>query len=748
MLPESLSILFIEDDPQYAALVVKLLERLSGRGCEVVHVATMKNGLEMLSTGVWDLVLLDLNLPDSLGLDSLVRLRERDQRVPVVVLSGLPEGDMALPVLQAGAQDFLAKDSLDKAVLWRSLSLAAQRRQAQAELERQVALRTAELSEALQALEQSRAHLQALYQHIPFPILEWRAEDGEFLLAGFNRAALDLSWGLEEDSLGIRASSFFKQYPQLLTHLRRCMANKGIHTHEATYRTEPGGRERFLLLSFAFSPPDRVLIHVQDLTERRNAERAALYLANIVESSEDAIISMDAGDRITSWNRGATTLFGYHAQEALGRNFWFTVPPDLREESRDLLDRLSRRQAPQRLESRFLRRDGSLVDVSLTVSYLRDGRGRQTGRSVIMRDITQRKLAQRELERMEQFQRSILEGINTGVWVSDAQDRITFFNRAMEDISGLTRQQALGIHVVTGFPAATLHFFKPLFKKARSTGNPVPYEAIPVTTPVGRETFQSGWIIPIFRSEGYAGMICTVEDVTARRKAENELLAHQQRLRRLATELTMAEERLRRRVAADLHDGVGQLLAMCKLQLKMAVAGRPELAPGMQGALGMLDRAIDQTRSLTTDLSPPVLYELGLGPALEQLAERHQRLYQVPVVFDMVDRDVGLSPEAAAFLYRAAAELLHNSAKHAKASSLGVRLKRREGMVCLTLTDDGVGFAADEVAEHRTAGMGLFSIRERIQAMGGSLILRSRPGVGTTATLVVPEEAGIRDGGL
>ncbi len=743
MPPEHLCILFIEDDRQFARLVVRLLERLPEISTEVTHVTALGPGLELLADGGWDLVLLDLNLPDSLGLDTLVRLRAGDSQVPVVVLTGLPEEGLSLEVLQAGAQDFLAKEELNQAVLWRSLSLAIERRRAQAELERQVAVRTAELSEALLALEQSRAHLQTIYQHIPFPIAEWRAEGDDFVLVGFNRASLGLSRGRLSSMRGVKASEFYQNQPQILDHLRRCIADEGVHSQETLYHTVTTDQQLYLLLNFAFLPPNRVLVHAQDLTERRRAEEAALLLANIVESSEDAIISLDRGDRITSWNQGARRIFGYSAEEALGREFWFMVPPELKAESRDLLARLKREGVPQRLESRRLRKDGNLVEVSLTVSWMRDGQGRTTGRSVVMRDITKRKQAQRELERMEQFQRSILEGINTGVWVADQDDRLTFFNRAMEEISGLTRGQALGRQVLTGFPTATLSHFRPLYLKARDTGNPVPYDALPVTTPVGRDTFQSGWLIPISRGGGYAGMICTVEDVTDRKRAEQELLAHQQRLQRLATELTMAEERQRRRVAADLHDGVGQFLAMCKLQLKMAAAGRPDLEPGLKNALELLDRAIGQTRSLTTDLSPPVLYELGLAAALEQLAERHRQLCKVPVNFEADSEELKLGPESCAFLYRAAAELLHNSAKHAMASRVDISLQRRDGAVRLTLADDGVGFAAEEVANDRLGGMGLFSIRERIKAMGGTLVLKSRSGVGTSATLVVPEDGSL-----
>lgn len=212
-------------------------------------------------------------------------------------------------------------------------------------------------------------------------------------------------------------------------------------------------------------------------------------------------------------------------------------------------------------------------------------------------------------------------------------------------------------------------------------------------------------------------------------------------LRRLAAEVTLAEERERRRIAEDLHDHLGQALALMKIRLQ-GLRGDAVFG-GHGGALEELvalsDQAIRYTRGLTFELSPPILYELGLGPALEWLGEDTARRHGLRV--KVRDRArVALPDDLKVMLWKSARELLHNVVKHAAARNVGMTLELRDGAVVLEVSDDGRGCDPEAARRGSGAQFGLFSIEERLRQLGGGMELDSAPGRGTRVRLaaVIP----------
>jgi signal transduction histidine kinase len=233
-------------------------------------------------------------------------------------------------------------------------------------------------------------------------------------------------------------------------------------------------------------------------------------------------------------------------------------------------------------------------------------------------------------------------------------------------------------------------------------------------------------------------------DITARKVAEEKVNLYQRQLRTLASELLFTEERERRRLATDLHDSIGQALAISKLKLdalKTTVPSSP-LALELEEICGLLDGTIQQARSLTFELSPPVLYELGLVPALESLAEQVERRYNLRIHFMEDSRPKPVSEDLAVLLFRAIQELLVNVVKHAKAQKARVAVVRDGDRIRIRVEDNGIGFDPAEIDAHedRARRFGLFSINERLHHLGGSVEIESSPGRGTQVTLTAPLE--------
>ncbi len=215
-------------------------------------------------------------------------------------------------------------------------------------------------------------------------------------------------------------------------------------------------------------------------------------------------------------------------------------------------------------------------------------------------------------------------------------------------------------------------------------------------------------------------------------------------LQRLAFERARAEESERRAIARDLHDDLGQLLAVAKLKLTKLRAGdgKPAAEQVIAEVVDLIARAEGSIRSLAFQLSPPVLYELGLIPALQWLAEEMKKTYGLSVEVSDDAREKPLSQAARAIVFRAIRELLINVVRHAGVSKAYVSATRVGEGIEVAVTDDGNGFDSDTIAAQSGAGFGLTSVRERLSFIGGSVDISSMQGDGTEVTLRVPLQTG------
>jgi signal transduction histidine kinase len=227
-------------------------------------------------------------------------------------------------------------------------------------------------------------------------------------------------------------------------------------------------------------------------------------------------------------------------------------------------------------------------------------------------------------------------------------------------------------------------------------------------------------------------------EIAERKRVEEMQRAGEARLRTLTSQLSLAEERERRQIAAELHDHVGQVLAMMKMTLvrteRMEITG--EVAESVQKLKDLCQQAIGGIRFLISELSPPVLYELGFEAAISWLAEKHEEKHGVRVEIEDDHAPKPLSNDVRVFLFQAVRELLMNTAKHAQVDEVKISLERERDRIRITVADEGRGFDTSELK--RSGGFGLYNIGERLSTVGGSLQMSSEPGRGTQVTLLAP----------
>lgn len=251
----------------------------------------------------------------------------------------------------------------------------------------------------------------------------------------------------------------------------------------------------------------------------------------------------------------------------------------------------------------------------------------------------------------------------------------------------------------------------------------------------------------IFNTDGDLVEIQSVgRDITDRKRAEAALqVAHEElqqrvaQLRQLAVDTTLAEERERQAIANDLHDDLGQLLHVAKLKLDgLAKTLLPQHEQALQEINALLATASRSVRSLTSQISPPVLKDLGLIAAFGWLAQEIKHQYGLVVEFTPMVGDVHLPTAQSAIVFRVVRELLINAAKHSGASSASLRVQGDHDKLCVTVADQGSGIADFAATVNAAPGFGWRSMRERIGFLGGDITVSSQPSRGTSVTFYIP----------
>jgi len=238
-------------------------------------------------------------------------------------------------------------------------------------------------------------------------------------------------------------------------------------------------------------------------------------------------------------------------------------------------------------------------------------------------------------------------------------------------------------------------------------------------------------------------------EIEERKLKEKKLLEQQDKLRSLSSKLLLTEERERRRIAIELHDRIGQTLAITKIKLGelRETTSSNSAAKALDEIREFVSQTIRDTRSLTFELSPPVLHELGLEAALAWLANQTREKHGLQIELKDDGKSKPLDDSCRVIAFQATRELLFNIVKHAQARSAKVSVRRDNDSIRIEIEDDGIGFDISEIdsIESSSRGFGLFSLRERLSPLGGRIEIQSGTGNGTRAIIVLPMACKLED---
>lgn len=360
--------------------------------------------------------------------------------------------------------------------------------------------------------------------------------------------------------------------------------------------------------------------------------------------------------------------------------------------------------------------------------------------------MVRRRRMEQSLVASEEKYRTLVEGAVHTIFMLDVDGVFRFINRRGAERLGLAVEDVVGNSVFDFFPREFADEQVRLVQKAIASRTPMSFERKGLVR--GVERWFDARIAPMTEPDGSCRRVIVIlDDISSRKAAEEALLATQEKLRSLTWEVALAEQRERRRLAVSLHDRIGHVLAFAKLKLELLRQSTREgsVSASIDEVAQWLDEAIRDTRALTFELSPPVLHEIGLEAALEWLAERFGQRQGIEIHY-LDDRSVKpLSTDKRGFVYQSVQELLVNVAKHSRAGRVVIRTSTADGLLFLSVEDDGVGMdrSADAPLRVGEGGFGLFSIRERLGSIGGRIKIESANKRGTRILLTVPlDDAG------
>ncbi len=618
------------------------------------------------------------------------------------------------------------------------------------ELEVRVQERTRELRQAQAKLQEAKDYTDGVIESMAEALIVTGA-DGT--IREVNQATLDLLGYEENELVGRPIETVLGKGEELSfekSALHNLVKREVARNVEGTYWSKDGRKIPVLLSGSIMRDNDKIqgfIFLARDITKRKEIEEDRDRLFKAIEITKEAM-SVDSSDLVILYtNESMDKLFGYKKGELIGKHVSIlNAKPTSEATVRQVVGAIERNGYWEG-EVHNKRKDGTEFLSYASITAVKEEGGKIVDYISTQHDITERKKGEEALRESVSKYRSLFENMPDGFayckMLSDENNRPIDFvyleiNDAFERLTGLKRENVVGKKVSEAIPGTTeshpelFDIYGKVALTGKETQFDIYFKPLQIWLSIAVYSPRKGYFVAVFNN------------ISDRKEAEEKIRSYQERLRSLASQLTLVEEQEKRHLATELHDSIGQLLALCRIKLgeleKMTEV--PDTRSLVQEIEERLEEIIWHTRSLTSELGPPVLYQLGLEAALEWLADYMKEQYGLLTKVKLTGKLEVADEELRIFLFRTAQELLMNVSKHAKTDTARVSVLAENESIQISIEDKGIGFntAVLDTSFDRDIGFGLFSIRERIQYFGGKFKLRSNPGEGTKVTITVPIE--------
>jgi two-component system CheB/CheR fusion protein len=536
--------------------------------------------------------------------------------------------------------------------------------------------------------------------------------------------------------------------------------NQVFNNYQVEHRFEDLGLRVMLLNARRLDTQQLILVGIRDITDRYLAEQAVRAseerLQRMINVPGVGVLNFDKSGTLLNCNDAFLQMTGYSREQVeQHRLTWRDMtPPEYIAASEEQMARLQETGRIGPYEKEYVRKDGRRSWMLFTGASMADG-------TVVEYciDVGNRKKIEQRLRESEERYRVLVESTREYAMLTlDRERRITMWSSGAVRIFGYSEQEAVGQSGDILFTPEDRAAGIPEWEMQTALQQGKADDDRWQLRQDGSRFWASGVTEALRRNEEIYGFAKVLRDNTQRKQAEEdlrrardeleervrertaELEEQAQRLRSLAGDLASAERRERKRLATLLHDDLQQLLVAAIMRIDSVKDRMPDehCRAELASVDELLSGSLDRCRHLTSQLRPPALYEEGLAPALRWLAAEMKKLHGLEVAVETDDVTCALPEDVRALVFEAVRELLFNVVKHAEVEEALVLLDESDGHMEIVVEDHGAGFDPAGMEPQRDNGLGLFSVEERLAALGGSMEIDSAPGEGCRVKLIVP----------
>ena len=721
-----MKILVVEDNATDFFLLKEFIKLLDISLDYIDNCTSISEALAALESKLYDLIFLDLTLPDSEGLNSFTRIHAISSNIPIIVLTSVMNEELALEVVKHGAQDYLIKGNFDAPLLKKSIKYSIERKK------------------NLDTLQQSETRYKYLFEHNPVPMWAFEIETLRFLLV--NRAAID-HYGYSNEEflnmtiLDIRPESDRERFQQDFD------ANtEGIKQKKEWKHLKKNGETIIVDIvahNIIVGNKNARLVIAYDVTERNRAQQEVLFQANILKNIRDIVVVTDLEGMISYWNIGASKILGYSQEEAFGQHIGFMNKAESEQTYKKIIGHIEHEKAYSS-EIRVFTKDGQLIWLSLKTSYMLNMANEKESLLWIANDVTEERQNKEKLL----IQKSALEAVGVGLAITNPLEEdnpIVVVNPKFESMTGYSAKDAIGknCRILQGpdTDKATARRIEECIE------NQIPFEGELLNYRKNGETFWNRLLInPIFDERGkLINFVCFQQDVTEAKNDKEDLLYKN---RELNTFIYKSSH--------DLRSPIATLLGLIKFaQNETSDEQLLTYLKMMEDSSERLDQILKTLMDMISFKQVEATYE---EVNIHQLIELV--LQDLQGILNIKDLELTLNLDSEAtlcsdrkILRHILLQVIENAIKfrdwQKSKLALEVSFTKTPQKHTIIIKDNGLGiskkymdrifdmfFRANE--NHSGSGLGLYIAKNLIEKLSGRLYIQTEQGRGTQVTIELP----------
>ncbi len=729
-----LQILVVEDNAGDYLLIEQMLLEIRDFQKDIVHVDALAHAIQHLQTKSFDVILLDLSLPDSYGIDSFFRISQHSPQTPVLILSGLNDTRFAHDAVKNGAQDYLVKGEFEEKLLAKSITYSIERKN------------------SIELLRESQETYRLLFENNPIPM--YIRQKDTFQIVGVNQSAVWHFGYSEEEFLQMKVTELHPA-DEVEALLNSIIENDGNYNIPEIFRHIcKNGKVVYVecrVREMIFQGIQCFLVLADDVTDKRRVQEEVLIQANILKNVRDTIFVTDRKGIITYWNEGAEETFGYRREDMLGKSYELLYAEIdkylVRKELQDVFG-----GSLIQWESKLITRNDNIIWSDNKASLLYDDKGRVSGYIRVCKDITlSRKYGEKQKETVAMLN-SIFNTVDQGIILLEPQGRIKAFNLTAnrQSIQLMGREIQENTPFVDYVLSDMQALWSDQFIRAKA-GEQVHDEMVYRFRPGVEFWFGMSFSPVTDESDIVLGVCVSMIDITERKKADDRFKSQYIEIENNNKEL----DKLIKVLSHDLRAPMNSVNGLITL-------AREEKNPAeFSNYLNMMEKSVKKLESFTNDM---------IASLKSRGTVMHSDVKLADLITEIID-DLRFSAHASGiqfenlipeeFVIQSDASrlriifsnLISNSIRYhdpAKPNKfVRVSVEKFPMWNVFSLQDNGIGIASEHHSKifdtyytvgnaEGSSGLGLSNVRDSISKLQGMIELESEQGVGTTFKINLP----------